>query len=438
MGEPLQAALPREQYVDPATWRDERDAVLFGEWYCVGRLTPSGSHEPARLAVVDVAGESVLVTSDETGSLHAAYNVCRHRGSQVVPVAEPRRDGDLPGAGAALPVPLVDLRPRRPAAQVAARPGRRPGCVRAVRGGRRDLGRLRLRAPDARARAASRRRGGADGDDARQLRARRPRRRPDATPTTSRPTTRCCSRTTTSATTADRCTPSSAGWCRRSPVAGRPRLGRGDPAPRGRLDLHDVRHHDACAVARSDRGGAHPAQGRPRLPEPHGLRLGRPRRRVHAAPARRRPDRGALRPAVRRRRGGARRLRPLRRRGPLGPGEPAGLGDLRVGAARHDLARLPGRLVRADGGRQPRHPPLAAAAARGACRCRRRATHERARRLRRRRPRRPRQRDGDGARRARTLRRSGWSASSSATATAPATTPAGSCGTATTPRRTSG
>jgi Rieske 2Fe-2S family protein len=35
--------------------------------------------------VVDVAGESVIVTSDATGGLHASYNVCRHRGSQLLP-----------------------------------------------------------------------------------------------------------------------------------------------------------------------------------------------------------------------------------------------------------------------------------------------------------------------------------------------------------------
>ena len=38
---------------------------------------------PKRVVAVDVAGESVLVTSDEDGALHAAYNVCRHRGSQL-------------------------------------------------------------------------------------------------------------------------------------------------------------------------------------------------------------------------------------------------------------------------------------------------------------------------------------------------------------------
>jgi glycine betaine catabolism A len=86
MADPLQAALPREQYVDPATWLLERDAVLHGEWFCVGRTEELGVDRPSRLAVVDVAGESVLVTSDEERRLHAAYNVCRHRGSQLHPV----------------------------------------------------------------------------------------------------------------------------------------------------------------------------------------------------------------------------------------------------------------------------------------------------------------------------------------------------------------
>ena len=83
----LQAALPREMYVDPGAFAVERDRVLYGEWFCVGRRADLGLHEPGRVAVVDVVGESVLLTSDESGRLHAAYNVCRHRGSQVVPTA---------------------------------------------------------------------------------------------------------------------------------------------------------------------------------------------------------------------------------------------------------------------------------------------------------------------------------------------------------------
>ena len=143
----------------------------------------------------------------------------------------------------------------------------------------------------------------------------------------------------------------------------RPRLGPRHPAPRGRLDVHHDRHDGPGAAARARRARADPAQGRPRLPEPDALRVGRPRRGVRAAPARRGPHRGGLLAAVRARGGRGRRLRPERRRRAVGPGQPAGLGDLRVGAARHVVARLHARLVRADGGRQPRHPPLAAPAA---------------------------------------------------------------------------
>jgi Rieske 2Fe-2S family protein len=82
----LQAALPAPHYVDEGEWRRERDQVLQREWFCVGRVHELGLSEPQRLAVVEVAGESVLLTSDDSGTLHAFFNVCRHRGSQVVPV----------------------------------------------------------------------------------------------------------------------------------------------------------------------------------------------------------------------------------------------------------------------------------------------------------------------------------------------------------------
>ncbi len=89
----LQAALPREHYVDAALHDVERDRVLSREWTCIGRLddlalTAPGVAAllPERLAVVDLHGESVLVTTDGHGTAHAFYNVCRHRGSQVVPV----------------------------------------------------------------------------------------------------------------------------------------------------------------------------------------------------------------------------------------------------------------------------------------------------------------------------------------------------------------
>ena len=87
-------ALPREHYVDPVAWEVERERVLFGSWFCVGRLTDLGLDEPERVAVMDVAGESILVARDRAGGFHAMYNVCRHRGSQLVP-AEPGTEASV-------------------------------------------------------------------------------------------------------------------------------------------------------------------------------------------------------------------------------------------------------------------------------------------------------------------------------------------------------
>ena len=89
----LTPALPREMYVDEPTWCTERETVLFGQWYCVGRRDDLGLDHPCQVLTVDVVGESVLVTSDESGVLHAAYNVCRHRGSQVRPIDPVERSG---------------------------------------------------------------------------------------------------------------------------------------------------------------------------------------------------------------------------------------------------------------------------------------------------------------------------------------------------------
>jgi Rieske 2Fe-2S family protein len=81
----LEPALPKRMYVDKHAFERERERVLFRSWFCVGRVDELGLDSPGRLAVVDVVGESVLLTRDRDGALHAAYNVCRHRGSQLVP-----------------------------------------------------------------------------------------------------------------------------------------------------------------------------------------------------------------------------------------------------------------------------------------------------------------------------------------------------------------
>jgi glycine betaine catabolism A len=79
----LQRALPASWYLDRAAFERERERLLFGEWFCAGRADQV--ERPGSLVVVEVAGESVLLVRTRAGELRAHWNVCRHRGSQVVP-----------------------------------------------------------------------------------------------------------------------------------------------------------------------------------------------------------------------------------------------------------------------------------------------------------------------------------------------------------------
>lgn len=75
--------MPRETYVSQDAFDAERDRIFSAEWLCVGReeLVPL----PGDYLLAEAAGESLLVVRTRDGALRAHYNVCRHRGSQLVP-----------------------------------------------------------------------------------------------------------------------------------------------------------------------------------------------------------------------------------------------------------------------------------------------------------------------------------------------------------------
>jgi Rieske 2Fe-2S family protein len=79
----LQRALPAAWYLSQEAFERERERLLYREWFCAGRADEV--ERPGSLVVVEVAGESVLLVRTRAGELAAHYNVCRHRGSQVVP-----------------------------------------------------------------------------------------------------------------------------------------------------------------------------------------------------------------------------------------------------------------------------------------------------------------------------------------------------------------
>ena len=78
----LEPTLSREHYLSAEYFSREKERIFAHEWFCVGReeeVPGAGDY-----LLVDVAGESLLLVRSWEGALHAHYNVCRHRGSQLV------------------------------------------------------------------------------------------------------------------------------------------------------------------------------------------------------------------------------------------------------------------------------------------------------------------------------------------------------------------
>ena len=87
MSDLLVPTLPRDVYVSQETWLAERERIWFGQWVVVGRdhdLPDTGDR-----LVVDVTGESIIVVRGDDGRLRGFYNVCRHRGAELVEHGSP-------------------------------------------------------------------------------------------------------------------------------------------------------------------------------------------------------------------------------------------------------------------------------------------------------------------------------------------------------------
>lgn len=77
---PFEASLGRDDYLAPEVFERERQVVFHRGWYLAMR---ADALEPGGRTVVDVVGESVLVTRSLDGELHAFANTCRHRGARL-------------------------------------------------------------------------------------------------------------------------------------------------------------------------------------------------------------------------------------------------------------------------------------------------------------------------------------------------------------------
>lgn len=80
--------LPGEAYTSDAVLTWEQDYVFRDSWVCIGRA--ADVCEPGAQRAVRAGSEGLLLTRDESGGLHAFYNVCRHRGHELLEMGESR------------------------------------------------------------------------------------------------------------------------------------------------------------------------------------------------------------------------------------------------------------------------------------------------------------------------------------------------------------
>jgi Rieske 2Fe-2S family protein len=83
---PSATTLPARYYTDPDLFRDELERFFCQTWICAGR-----AHQvpkPGDYFLREVAGESLIVTRDESGAVRAFFNVCRHRGTRICTLPE--------------------------------------------------------------------------------------------------------------------------------------------------------------------------------------------------------------------------------------------------------------------------------------------------------------------------------------------------------------
>jgi Rieske 2Fe-2S family protein len=77
----MHTTLPRRFYADADFYRAELERFYFNRWMCAGRADqiPNAGDYFTRA----IGDESVIVTRDASGAIHALFNVCRHRGTRL-------------------------------------------------------------------------------------------------------------------------------------------------------------------------------------------------------------------------------------------------------------------------------------------------------------------------------------------------------------------
>lgn len=74
--------LPARFYHDPEIWEHEKQAIFYRSWNYAGHVSQVA--EPGQFLTVKIHEQSIFVARTRQGDLKAFYNVCPHRGHQLL------------------------------------------------------------------------------------------------------------------------------------------------------------------------------------------------------------------------------------------------------------------------------------------------------------------------------------------------------------------
>ena len=74
--------LPAEAYTTERFLEIERRTLFSNRWICIGLV--DDVPEPGDATPLEIAGRSVVMTRDATGTVHVFHNYCRHRGLKIL------------------------------------------------------------------------------------------------------------------------------------------------------------------------------------------------------------------------------------------------------------------------------------------------------------------------------------------------------------------
>jgi carnitine monooxygenase subunit len=74
--------MPSRFYLDPEIYEQEKDAIFYRSWWFAGHK--SQLDKPGRFITTRIHEQNIVITRATDGALKAFYNVCQHRGHELV------------------------------------------------------------------------------------------------------------------------------------------------------------------------------------------------------------------------------------------------------------------------------------------------------------------------------------------------------------------